>query len=63
MFLKKNQKQYVMWKNNAFRKKGRENIKYGIANFNIKGLRSTNISYETNTWEKVGPLINEETYN
>lgn len=24
-----------------------------------KGLRPTNISYETNPWEKGGPLINE----
>ena len=39
--------------------RGRDNAKYGIANFNDKGLRPTNISYETNTWEKVGPLINE----
>lgn len=40
-------------------KRGREYVKYEIANFNDKGLRHTNISYETNTWEKVGPLINE----
>lgn len=37
----------------------RENTKYRIANFNDKRLRPTNISYETNTWEKVGSLINE----